>query len=441
MDYYILTPISFVLRVFEFFAQFSVVLALNDKKKFNRKHIIGAILFSVLYELAKIVVPKYLLGFLSLALGIPFITIYFKERLWKVGVSYIFTGIVVALLDFIVLMGLSLIFHVEKFDDIVDIPLLYDLGCLIISVSLLALSQLVTLVKKKCHMTFEILPKSTTSLVNAIVTFLLLVPNLVMLSYYHDDKNIPLVLIIVNILAIIAMFFVSTYNTKKGFELVKAEQELVTQRTYNKTLQNLVDGLRTFKHDYNNTLQTMYGFVQLNDIDGLKEFFEQILDESRAITALDKLNPDLFKNPSLFGLITAKYEYARQNNVSINFEMYGKLEEADMQIYDLTRILGIFLDNAIEASVGSKKKKVNFMVIKRKNKIVVEITNTYSELGLRLENINDKGVSSKGENRGLGLYKVKDILRKYPKVEHQTKASNGMFMQRLSINEVKVMSK
>lgn len=441
MDYYILTPISFILRIFEAFSQFSLVLSLLGGKIFTKKHFIGSILFSIIFELGKLICPQYLSGFLAIILGIPFITIYFKEKLWKVGLSYILTGIVVALLDFIVLMGLSLIFHIEKFDDIVDIPLLYDLGCLIISISLLAISQIVTLAKKKCHMTFEILPKSTTSLVNAIVTFLLLVPNLVMLSYYHDDKNIPLVLIIVNILAIIAMFFVSTYNTKKGFELITTEQELVTQRTYNKTLQNLVDGLRTFKHDYNNTLQTMYGYIQLNDIDGLKEFFEQILDESRAITALDKLNPDLFKNPSLFGLITAKYEYARQNNVSINFEMYGKLEEADMQIYDLTRILGIFLDNAIEASVGSKKKKVNFMVIKRKNKIVVEITNTYSELGLRLENINDKGVSSKGENRGLGLYKVKDILRKYPKVEHQTKASNGMFMQRLSINEVKVMSK
>lgn len=441
MEYYILTPISFVLRIFEFFAQFSVVLALNDKKKFDKRHIIGAVIFSVLYELTKIIVPKYLVGFLSLALGVPFITLYFKEKFWKVGLSYILTGIVVALLDFIVLMGLSLVFHIETFDSIADMPLLYDLGCLIISISLLGISQLISLVKKKCHTTFEILPKSITSLVNAIVTFLLLVPNLVMLLYYHDDKNIPLVIIIVNILAIIAMFFVSTYNTKKGFELVTAEQELVTQRTYNKTLQNLVDGLRTFKHDYNNTLQTMYGYVQLNNMDGLKEFFEQILDESRAITALDKLNPDFFKNPSLFGLITAKYEYARQNNVSINFEMYGKLEEADMQIYDLTRILGIFLDNAIEASVGSERKKVNFMVIKRKGKIVVEITNTYSELGLRLEKINDKGASSKGENRGLGLYKVKEILKKYPKVEHETKASGGMFMQRLSINEVKVISK
>lgn len=441
MDYYVLTPISFLLRIFEVFSQFSLILILLGKNIFSKRHFIGAILYSIIFEISKMICPQYLSGFLSLVLGIPFITIYFKEKVWKVGISYIITGILVAFLDFIVLLCLSLIFHIEKFNDIVVIPVLYNTGCLVISILLLGISYLIYIAKKKHNIKFEALPKTTTGLVNAIVTFILLVPNLVMLSYYHDDKNIPFVLIIMNIIAIIAMFFVSTYNTKKGFELVTAEQELVTQKTYNKTLQNLVDGLRTFKHDYNNTLQTMYGYIQLDNMTALREFFEQILDESRAITALDKLNPDLFKNPSLFGLITAKYEYARQNNVNINFEMYGKLENADMQIYDLTRTLGIFLDNAIEASAGSDKKKVNFMVCERKGKVIIEIINSYSETGLKIENLSDKGISSKGENRGLGLYKVKEILKKYPDVKHETTASNGMFMQRLTISKIKENAK
>lgn len=438
MEYYILTPISFISRMLEVYAQFSVVLALNGKKKFDKRHFIGAILFSIIFEIGKLICPQYLTGFLSLILGIPFISLYFNERITKVTIAYLLTGIVTALIDFISVFTVSMIMHMEL-EEVLQEFHLYSLCSIIVSSCLLLIAKLIS--NKNIIKRPTLQDKSITGFVNGLTTFLLLIPNLAILVYYYDKKTIPILLIIINILAIIAMFFVSTYNTKKGFELVTAEQELVTQRTYNKTLQNLVDGLRTFKHDYNNTLQTMYGYVQLNNMDGLKEFFEQILDESRAITALDKLNPDFFKNPSLFGLITAKYEYARQNNVSINFEMYGKLEEADMQIYDLTRILGIFLDNAIEASVGSEKKKVNFMVIKRKGKIIVEITNTYSELGLRLENINDKGASSKGENRGLGLYKVKEILKKYPKVEHETKASGGMFMQRLSINEVKVTSK
>ena len=438
MDYYILTPISFVLRVFEVFAQFAVVLAMTDKKAFDKKHIVGAIIFSAIFEFAKYITPDDANGFLSIALGIPFISIYFREKIWKTSVIYLVTGIIVALIDFVAVLTVSSLLNVEILKIADEFPL-YVLCSIVVSLGLLLISRLIS--NKEWYKSFKLQNKSIVGLINGISAFLLLIPNLVMLVYYHDGKNIPLIIIIVNILAIIAMFFVTTYNMKKGFELVTAEQELVTQKTYNKTLQNLVDGLRTFKHDYNNTLQTMYGYIQLDNMTGLREFFEQILDESRAITALDKLNPDLFKNPSLFGLITAKYEYARQNNVNINFEMYGKLENADMQIYDLTRTLGIFLDNAIEASAGSDKKKVNFMVCERKGKVIIEIINSYSETGLKIENLNDKGISSKGENRGLGLYKVKEILKKYLDVKHETTASNGMFMQRLTISKIKENAK
>ena len=75
-------------------------------------------------------------------------------------------------------------------------------------------------------------------------------------------------------------------------------------------------------------------------------------------------------------------------------------------------ILGIFLDNAIEAAAGSERKVVNFYVVEKNNKITVDISNSFSDTGLKLDDINKKGVSSKGENRGLGLYKVKEIIKK-----------------------------
>lgn len=436
MDYYVLTPVSFMLRILEFFSQFSLTLALLGSRKSVKNITIGAMIFAILFETGKLITPQYFNGFLSLVLGIPFITIYFKEKFWKVSISYLITGIVVALMDFVVLLSGSLIFGLEKMNNIFEDNVLHTICYIIMCLGVLGVAKIVSLLKKKDRYNFP--KKSAISIVNNVCTFLLLIPNLIMLLYYYDGKAIPLILVIINICAIIAMFFISTYNTKKGFELVTAEQELITQRTYNKTLQNLVDGLRTFKHDYNNTLQTMYGYIQLGNMTGLKKFFEEILDESRAITALDKLNPELFKNPSLFGIITAKYEYAKQNSVNIDFEIYGELENADMQIYDLTRILGIFLDNAVEASSGSEKKKVNFMVSERKDTVIIEISNTYSEVSLKIEDMNKKGVSSKGENRGLGLYKVKEILKKYPKVKHETIALNGMFRQKMVINKVMV---
>lgn len=182
----------------------------------------------------------------------------------------------------------------------------------------------------------------------------------------------------------------------------------------------------------------MHGYIYTKDMEGLTEYFEQVLAESKIITALDVLNPELFDNPSLYGLITAKFEYARKNRVTMNLEMYTKLNNLDIKSYDFTRILGILLDNAIEAAIGSEKKLVNFYVTERNNKVTIELSNTFSNTGLKIEDMDKKGVSSKGENRGLGLYKVKDILDRYPKIIRERKMTNDIFLQKLIIDKVKL---
>lgn len=443
MDYYVLTPISFVLRIFEAFSNFSLVLVLlSNKNVFTKKHFTGAIIFSIIFEVGKLLIPQCLSGFTALILGIPFIGVYFKEKLKGVTIAYLITGMIVAVLDFLIVFCIKNICGLTTISEIAEAPFLYSCASTFISLGVLIVGAIVCKIKKRKEKDLSNRQKANIGIIiNNVLTFLLLIPNLIMLLYYYDKKELPIYIVFINIIAIVAMFFVNTYNTKKGFELVTAEQELITERTYNKTLQNLVDGLRTFKHDYNNTLQTMYGYIQLNNMTELKKFFDQILDESKAITALDKLNPELFRNPCLFGLVTAKYEYSRQNNVTMNFEIYGDLDNINMQIYDFTRILGIFLDNAIEASAGSEKKVVNFLVAERKGQLSIEISNTFSDVGLKVEHIEEKGVSSKGENRGLGLYKVKEILKKYPDVKHTTEVASGMFMQRLAVNKVKVENK
>ena len=53
MDYYTLTPISFALRVIEVFAQFSLILIILGRSIFGKRHFIGAILFSIIFEIGK----------------------------------------------------------------------------------------------------------------------------------------------------------------------------------------------------------------------------------------------------------------------------------------------------------------------------------------------------------------------------------------------------
>ena len=438
MDYYILSPLLFVLRIIEVIVQLSLTLTIAGTKVGVKRFCLGAILFATLFEIIKVVTPQYLSGVLSVFLAISIVILVYKINFKKAIISYLITGITIAILDCIVCTILVKIYNLQSFEELSQSTLLMAIAKILISISAFFITKIISKYQININKNKTDNIKNDIEIMNVIITFCLLIPNLIMIVYYHDNKTLPLYIILVNIIAVIAMFFISLYNTQRGIRLIQAEEELVSEKIYNNTLQHLVDSLRTFKHDYDNTLITIDGYIFVEDWGGLKAFIKDVLKETKTITALNKLNPDLFKNPSLYGLVTAKFEYARKSDVTMNLEIYADLDSMDIKTYDFTRTLGIFLDNAIEASAISEKKIVNFSVMEKNNKIIIDISNSFSDTGLKLDDINKKGVSSKGENRGLGLYKVNEILNKYPKIKHETKAANGIFLQRLIIDKVKL---
>lgn len=438
MEYLILSPLFFTLRIIEFLSQLTLTLSILKAKVNILKLILSSILFATLFEIIKLYTPQYLTILVSAALAISILIFILKINYKKAILSYLITILFVGIIDCIVSLTIVKLCNLSTFSNLTQFENLSIIGkCTIVILVFLAALIIKNFHHKKCINTAKDI-KSSVSLVTLVVTFFLLAPNFAMILYYHDKKNLPFVIIIINIVAIIATFIINILNTTRGIKLIQIEEELTSEKLYNSTLQHLVDSLRSFKHDYSNTLHTIDGYIFIKDWDGLRNFIDDVVKEAKTITTLDRLNPELFKNPSLFGLVTAKFEYARKSDVNMNFEIYADLENMDIRTYDFTRILGILLDNAIEASAGSEKKVVNFYVVERNAKVTIEISNSFSDTGLKIEDMHKKGASSKGENRGLGLYKVKEIIDRYPNIKLETTMANGMFLQRLIVNKVKL---
>ena len=70
--------------------------------------------------------------------------------------------------------------------------------------------------------------------------------------------------------------------------------------------------------------------MDINKIDKLKEMFGQVLDETKAITTLDKLNPNTIKDPGLFGILTGKYQKAKDSKI--------KMETVKLKIIKINKI-------------------------------------------------------------------------------------------------------
>ena len=101
---------------------------------------------------------------------------------------------------------------------------------------------------------------------------------------------------------------------------------------------------------------------------------------------------------------------------------------------DLTRILGIFLDNAIEASLLQSKPHINIAIIQMDlEEIVIVIQNKTQQQYPDIKQLFEENYSTKGITRGYGLYTVKQILSHYPTIDLNTYIENGWFIQEMVI--------
>lgn len=257
------------------------------------------------------------------------------------------------------------------------------------------------------------------------------------LTVYYIDK-LPILVTLLSIVSIFTYFFISIYSLTRTTKLEIANQDLEQSQLYNKSLRILHDNIRAFKHDFNNIVQAIGGYIATEDIDGLKKYYSQLLDDCQRVNNLAILSPDVINNPAIYSLLTSKYHKAEELGIKINLEIFMNLDTLNMKVYEFTRILGILLDNAIEAASQCDEKIINIELRKdfQSHKQLLIIKNTYTNHELDMSKLFEKGYSTKPdkENHGLGLWEVNQILKKNNNlVELLTNRHDGFFIQQLEI--------
>ena len=111
--------------------------------------------------------------------------------------------------------------------------------------------------------------------------------------------------------------------------------------------------------------------------------------------------------------------------------------EKHMKIYEFTRILGILLDNAIEASSECDEKVIHVSFRKEDNRhrLIMGIENTYKNKDINVDKIFEKDFSTKSKksNSGLGLWEVRQILKKNNNLNLFTSKNDEFFSQQFEI--------
>lgn len=238
--------------------------------------------------------------------------------------------------------------------------------------------------------------------------------------------------IILNI--VIIYFAVNTFIKKLKVKELNDYIDILDER--NKGLMELNDNIRGFKHDFNNIIQAIDGYILVGDMQALKKYFSKLLDECNHLKNLEILTCNKITNPAIYGVLLNKYRIAEEKKINMTIDILMDFNEVSEKSYCLSRILGILLDNAIEATLDAEEKNINIQFLQEINgnkRIVIE--NTYNNKEVDTNRIFEKNFTTKrGKgNSGLGLWKVRSMLDKESSINLMTTKDNKMFKQQLNI--------
>ena len=262
------------------------------------------------------------------------------------------------------------------------------------------------------------------------ITVILLINCLLVKKHFNDDIILSLIIVIFYLLIAI-IFLAINYILNKQIRMVQIkEKEYDRLKLYSEITENLVDDIAKFKHDYNNIIFMMNGYIENNDFDGLRKHFSKEIFNQHNIYDYFKLKK--IKEPGFKGLLAAKMSQIIKEDINISLEILNDIELLYIDTFDLCRIIGILLDNAREA-VKECDEKIIAISIVQDGPLNITILNSYND-EVNINNIYKKGYSSKGKNRGIGLSNVRNILNeKYPNVLLNTYIENNIFIQDLCI--------
>ena len=400
-------------------------------QKYQR--LIYVLLISLIGVLATFVIPSPFNLVINYLLMFILIPIFFKTNLLKTFLSVLISSLSFALIGMFIMNPYLDLFNIS-YNDSLTIPI-YRIIYVFIQYFIIFLIYLVFNENKLSIFIFNDIDKKQKKIIYANLCFgIFTILTQALITVYYID-NLPLIITFLSFLSMLAYFTISISSLSKVMKLASTTQKLQNAEEYNKTLSILHDSVRGFKHDFDNIVTTIGGYVKTNDMEGLKKYYVQLEDDCQKVNNLYVLNPKLINNPGVYSLLTTKYHEAEEKGIKVNMSLLLDLNKLNMKIYEFTRILGILLDNAIDASNECEEKIINIILRDdvKNHRQLITIENTYNDKNVDTEKIFNKGFTGKENHTGLGLWEVRKILNKSKNLNLHTTKNEKYFSQQIEI--------
>lgn len=408
----------------------------------NRRHknIMIDVLILLGFILLNILVFKYTTGTIKTIITcLLYSSLFFSIFKIKLSKS-IFTSIVYIILlvipDLLTLGGAIYIFDVSK-------EFCYESlsGSIISNFSVLGIMIILTvsirkplkkLINYNLSTNKKIIVMSSITLVMLAIFFYNLIK-----TFEFNNNIITYLVIIVMLICILLYLFKQKIENEK---ISKKYDELLDVM---KSYESDIEEQRTLRHETKNEFATIK--CKLQDKENNKtiiEYIDSVIGEKEKAGSTKYSKFKYLPSNGLKGFFYYKFIEAEKKGINVSINISKQIENSFLKdietkdFKDLARIIGVYLDNAIEASSTSEDKKLGIEMYLIKEKIEIIITNTFNN-EINLDKIGKESFSAKGKHRGHGLLLVNKILSENNKFEAKNEIRGNIYIQSLKIKDNK----
>ena len=395
--------------------------------------------FSIFTLFSNLIEDNAIKGLISYVLMLAFNKIIFREKWNKTIVGSFIEFILLLSSEAIIAIILSIILKIVNLNEVGIVK-----DTLIINFIIPLLGYFI--IRKYEKFLREILNKNLTSDKGIIVISLMTILTLSILVFKIPITRWNFNSEFLTLMLLLVLFcFIGIYMYKQRTETQKITDKYIKLAEYAKNNEGLLEEYRMNLHENKNRLITIDNMVPAKYKE-IHEYIGELIKKNKSNKYYWLTELKYVPSSELKGFMNYKIMEMINDKLAVEVNISRELDKKIIKSYsvkdkeELYSIVGIFLDNAYEASKISKEKAVSIQMFMEKKDCKLIIANTYKGK-IDLEKIDAYGYSSKGTNRGTGLHIVSEIVNRNLLFEKETSILDNYFVQTLTLHPKKIKKK
>lgn len=231
---------------------------------------------------------------------------------------------------------------------------------------------------------------------------------------------------------VIFVIFSLIYVIYNKFQRQAMEEKYNESMEYVLRYEKIINEQGKKNYEYNNQLMVIKGYA--NNPEKLTEYLEEVIGDHRTGQNYTVKQLGFLPDGGVKGLLYHKLSKMEENNIKYYLYVDQNIKDKDIESFDLktyrdlTKLLGVFLDNAIDAALKSEEKEIEVELKDKDDCLLVIISNTYDK-NIDINKVGKSGFTTKGAGHGFGLSIVKDIARTNSEIETFSSKETDKFIQ------------